>query len=218
TCPNGDDGLFWGHSASGCADGNWGGCGPSFLGWMPPPGWTAKTFPAHPKPIISVAKRLACAAQYGNQHSLSGFLGIQHNWLGNGLLGNTVSGLVELGLSVFSNASVPNWAQAAFTSVGLPTRSAGLKGASGIAQETAAKAFYNGVTGANSELVTGITGAAATPATVPGYELSVTGATADLGAEVGSGAAESFATGIGVTKFFYDLASFGYGYAIACAP
>jgi hypothetical protein len=51
--------------------------------------------------------------------------------------------------------------------------------------------------------VTGLTGAAAVPAPVPTYELSVTGATKILG-ETAS-AASRFATEFGIAKFGIDL-------------
>ncbi|MGH9374959.1 MAG: RHS repeat-associated core domain-containing protein [Terriglobia bacterium] len=71
-----DDGLFWGHSAVGCADGNWGGCGPSasINFWVPPPGWTPFTFPHHPPSIFSAIlsgiKSVACSALDLNESSL----------------------------------------------------------------------------------------------------------------------------------------------------
>jgi len=46
----------------------------------------------------NLGNRLACAAEFGDAHSLSAATGTQNNFLGKAFLGNTFSGLTQLGL------------------------------------------------------------------------------------------------------------------------
>jgi hypothetical protein len=153
-----------------------------------------------------IEQRFGCAANFGDQYSLAGFLGLQNNPWANAFLGNSVSGLVNLGLSIFGNGPAPSPTQTLLTSIGLPTGGVGAAGIAGMAQGAAAQAFFNSLPSQTEPFVTGLTGAAAVPSPVPIYELSVTGATADLGAEVGSTAADVFGGAAAWAKFGIDFA------------
>ncbi len=45
-----------------------------------------------------LGRRLACAAEFGDAHSLAAATGTQDSFLGKAFLGNTFSGLTQLGL------------------------------------------------------------------------------------------------------------------------
>jgi hypothetical protein len=77
-----------------------------------------------------------------------------------------------------------------------------------------AKAFFNALPSQSEPFVTGLTGAAAVPAPVPTYELSVTGATKILG-ETAS-AASRFANAFGIARFLFDLSIDTYAFLGPC--
>lgn len=85
-------------------------------------------------------------------------------------------------------------------------------GVVGMAQGAAARAFFNALPSQSEPFITGVTGAAATPASVVPNAMSVTGATADLGAEAAPAAADVFASYVAFGKFFLDLGVDFYAY------
>jgi len=176
-------------------------------GSAPPP----KPTPAPLRPTIP--QRLACAANFGDTHSVAGVLGIQNNLVGNLFLGNPFSGAVELGQTVFGSASL-TVGQIATTLLGgsgqglIPATGEhpGLGGAAGIAQDAIVKgaigAGYNLVRGVGTEPIELGLGAAGKIAT-PVIQLS----SETLG---------TIAAGVGVVKFVYDASTFGLGLYRGC--
>jgi RHS repeat-associated protein len=181
-------------------------CGPS----NPPP-----TGPGNPgTPANNTAQRLKCAAQFGSNHSIAAAFGAQNNFLANLLGGNSVSGLVNLGLFISGDAT-PTIAQlasiplkGAAQGIPVPPGNPGLSGAvgqvRGLAVQSAVAGSYNAIAGVGQETIElGITasGTVATPV-------------AQLGAETLS----NVAFGVGVAKFGLDASTFLYGYFVACHP
>ncbi len=164
------------------------------------------------QPANNTAQRLKCAAQFGTNHSIAAAFGAQNNFLANLLGGNSVSGLVNLGLFISGDAT-PTAAQlasiplkGAAQGIPVPPGNPGLSGAvgqlRGMAVQGAVAGTYNAIAGVGQETIElGITasGTVATPV-------------AQLGAETLS----NVAFGAGVAKFAWDLGTVGYGYFFAC--
>ena len=153
--------------------------------------------------------RLACAADFGQNHSIAALFGAQNSFLGNLLGGNTVSGLVNLGRSVFGSKPVTGGDIA--TTVlsgggqGLPGGGPGFKGAAGQASDAivagTVSATYNAITGAGQPLT----------------ELGISANTVATSAtQIGEQALSDAAFGVGVAKFLWDLGTVTYGYLAAC--
>jgi len=167
---------------------------------------TPKPTPAPLRPTIP--QRLACAANFGDTHSFAGLLGIQHNLVGNLFLGNSVSGIVELGQTVFGSAA-PTGGQIATTLLGgagqgvpVAGEHPGISGAAGIAQDAFAKAginaAYNAVRGVGAEPI----------------ELGITasGKVASIAVPLSEATVSTVTSGVNLAKFSYDLVDFGVGY------
>ncbi|HEV2177375.1 MAG TPA: RHS repeat-associated core domain-containing protein [Terriglobia bacterium] len=193
---------------------------------IPPVPKTPPHQPPPPPPKMTMAQRMACAAQFGDNHSLAAPFqsgNATANFLTNAFLGNVFSGAEVLGQTIFGNET-PTGSQVATTLVGgaglgiVPVGGPGMQGPAGMAQDAAAGAFFNSVTGAGSAPITGITGAAAQSAPVAADALSVTGATVNLGAEAAGTGAETFAFGVAAAKVGFDLSTFLYGFVVACTP
>ncbi len=163
-------------------------------------------------PMDTIASTLACAAQFGSNHSIAAAFGLQNNFVGNLFGGNSVSGLVNLGLFVSGNKT-PTVAQlaaiplkGAAQGIPVPPGNPGLSGAVGqlrsLGVQSVTAGAYNAFTGAGAETIElGITatGTVATPV-------------AQLGAETLS----NVAFGAGVAKFAFDFSTVAYGYLFAC--
>ena len=163
-------------------------------------------------PAKSGTQRLACAANFGQNHSIAAAFGAQNNFVANLFGGNSVSGLVNLGLFV-SGSKTPTASQlasiplkGAAQGIPVPPGNPGLSGAVGqvrsIAVQGAFSGAYNAIAGVGAEPIElGITatGTVATPV-------------AQLGAETLS----NVAFGVGVAKFAFDFSTVAYGYLFAC--
>jgi RHS repeat-associated protein len=156
--------------------------------------------------------RAKCAADFGTNHSIAAAFGAQNNFVANLFGGNSVSGLVNLGLFI-SGDSTPTTSQLAGVAlkgaaqgIPVPPGNPGLSGAvgqvRGLAVQGAVSAAYNAITGVGAEPIElGITaaGTIATPAV-------------QLGAETLS----NIAFGVGIAKFAFDASTVLYGYFVAC--
>jgi hypothetical protein len=91
----------------------------------------------------TIPQRLARAVSFGDRYSLAGALGVQNNAILNAFLGNTVSGLVNVGRTIFGQGGAPSPAAVALTGLGLPSGGPGAMGVAGMAQGAAAKARWN---------------------------------------------------------------------------
>jgi hypothetical protein len=138
--------------------------------------------------------------------------GAQNNFFGNLLGGNSVSGLVNLGLFISGNktptpaqlAAIPlkGAAQGIPVPPGLSGRSGAVGQLRGMAVQSAVAGTYNAIAGVGQETIElGITasGTVATPV-------------AQLGAET----LRNVAFGVGIAKFAWDLGTVVYGYTVAC--
>ncbi|HZT73830.1 MAG TPA: RHS repeat-associated core domain-containing protein [Terriglobales bacterium] len=165
---------------------------------------------ATPSAHDPVAARLACAASWAQNHSLAALLGAQNTKLGRAVAGNSVAGLVDLGLAVAGQGPLNSPARVAAQvyggglGAGIPGAWSGAvggrffgPGAGGLARNAVTSAYVNVVTGSGDELITGITGAAADAAS---------------GASTLGEAAVPF---VGWVKFGIDLATLAGGW-FAC--
>jgi|SRR5271170_5702082 hypothetical protein len=179
---------------------------PNTIGGFQVPGTTVNvtgTFPSGPQSQL----RLACAANYGQNHSIAAAFGAQNTFVGNLFGGNTVSNLVNLGQSVFGNGT-PTSGDIASTILsgggqGLPGGGPGFKGVAGQASDAivggAVSAGYGAIAGVGQETIElGIT-AAGTVAT-PVAQLSAQTLT-------------NVAIGVGLAKLAFDLTTFAIGFA-----
>ena len=156
----------------------------------------------------NVVSNLKCAAKYGSQHSIASALGLGNNYVANLFGSNSVSGLVNLGLSISGNGGPPDFLKMALggASLGLPINNirtftggggiSGLNGATGYLRGQALQGIFNAATEAG-----GISSIAAEGGT--------------LAAQGGLTAGE-FASGVGIAKFGLDLGTFLVGY-YSCA-
>jgi hypothetical protein len=166
-----------------------------------------------PAPPPAKPSRLACAANFGNAHSFAGLLGIQNHTLGNLFLGNSISGAVELGQTIFGSAA-PTGRQIITTLLGgsgqgiIPASGGhpGISGAAGIVQDALVKAgvnaAYNAVRGVGAEpieLGLGAAGKIATPV-----------------AQLSSETLGTIAFGVSAVKFGWDITTFVAGAIRGC--
>jgi hypothetical protein len=158
-----------------------------------------------------VVQRLSCAATFGDNHSIAAAFGAQNTFIGQFLGGNTVSGLVNLGLNIsgYSAPTAGDLAQVALGGAGqgIPP----LHGESGIqtlfsqgAQIGSHSAGWDGAAGiAVDKLVTSGTSLAAKVLPV-----KAVGAVARLGLDAVNVAAYG--------QLALDTGTFLYGYFVAC--
>ncbi|HEY6411101.1 MAG TPA: hypothetical protein VIY29_26890 [Ktedonobacteraceae bacterium] len=152
----------------------------------------------------NVAKNLKCAAKYGQAHSIGALFG--GGAVANFLGGNSVSSLVNLGLSLSSQQSFSSPPNLTGIGMGLPVNdvlrfSGGqtnpLYGsASGLVRSTAVQGIFNA-------------------ATQSGSISSIAAEGGAIGVQGGLTAGE-FASGVGIAKFGLDLGTFLVGY-YSCA-
>lgn len=144
----------------------------------------------------SVAKKLACAAKYGQAHSIGALFG--GGTIANFLGGNAVSSLVNLGLGVTGQQPFSSPPNLVGVGLGLPvndvlrftggTPTPLYGSASGQIRSSALKAIFNAATESGGELA----------------------------AEGGLTAGE-FASGVGLAKFGLDTLTFAIGYFGVCS-
>ena len=154
-----------------------------------------------------MAKKLACAAKFGQAHSIGALFG--GGAIANFLGGNSVSSLVNLGLAVTGNqvpSSPPNLTG---VGLGLPVNDVlNLTGNSssasplygspaGMVRSAGAKALFNAAVDSG-----GISSIAA-----EGGEIAVQGGLT----------AGEFASGVGIAKFGLDTLTFAVGYFGVCS-
>jgi RHS repeat-associated protein len=155
---------------------------------------------------------LACAVQFGSNHSIAAAFGLQNNFVANLFGGNTVSSLVNLGLFV-SGDKTPTSAQLASISlkgmaqgIPVPPGNPGLSGATGqlrsLAVQSAVASAYNAFAGVGQETIE--------------LGITATGTVATPAVQLGTQTLTNVATGIGLAKFALDLGTFAYGYAFVC--
>jgi RHS repeat-associated protein len=159
-------------------------------------------------PAKNVAQKLACAADFGKKHSIASMLGLGDNYVANLFGGNSVSGLVNLGLSLTPGGAAPDFAKmvAGGASLGVPVNDAlrlggrqgiqGLTSLTGTVRSTALRSLFN---------------AATSPATLT----SIAAEGGEIALQGGITAGE-YASGAALAKFAYDVGTFGYGYFFAC--
>lgn len=159
-----------------------------------------------PKPMKK--SRLSCAADFGQNHSLAAAVGAQDTTLGRLLGGNSVSGAVDLGLSIFGGGPAPNPVNliAGGASLGVPVNDAlslagqqtvpGFTSATGTLRGAGLRALFNTATEAGN---------------IP----SIAAEGGEIALEGGITASE-YASGVIIAKFVFDTATFGYGYFFSC--
>jgi RHS repeat-associated protein len=150
----------------------------------------------------NLGKRLACAAEFGDAHSLAAATGTQNSFLGKAFLGNTFSGLTQLGLLAAggpSSATVTDVGIAVLsgTHQGLPAKTPIGQGPLGVAQDAlvgpAAAAAFNTVVGAGTQTL----------------ELGISGSR--VATSIAGVTAETAAGAVALAKLGLDFATFGYG-------
>jgi RHS repeat-associated protein len=160
----------------------------------------------------SQGSRLTCSAQYGQNHSIAAAFGAQNSFVGNLFGGNTFSGLVDLGQTVFGNGT-PTASGIATTTLsgggqGLPGGGAGFKGAAGQASDAIVgdlvSAGYNAVTGVGPQTL----------------ELGITasGRVASITAPLAESTVSEVVGYANLAKTAWDAGTFLYGYFVACKP
>ena len=153
--------------------------------------------------LQKLGQRLLCAAEFADSRSWAAITGTQNSFLGKALLGNTFSGLTQLGLLA---AGVPNNATASDVAIGMLSGThQGLpgggnigKGPLGVAQEAlvggAAAGAYNGIVGAGTQtLELGVSAS------------SVAGSVAGVSAKVAGGAVAALKTVDDATVFLIGI-------------
>jgi len=81
--------------------------------------------------------------EFWRQVQPGGSVRVQNNAILNAFLGNTVSGLVNVGRTIFGQGGAPSPAAVALTGLGLPSGGPGAMGVAGMAQGAEAKARWN---------------------------------------------------------------------------
>jgi hypothetical protein len=159
-----------------------------------------------PQPLTAKKppSRLACAADYGQNHSIAAWFGAQNSFVGNLFGGNSVSGAIDLGRAIFGSAT-PSGSSIATTILsggtqGLPVPAGhpGLDGAVGQVQNAGIQAAYGAVKGVGQETLE--------------LGISASGNIASVAAPL----TETALFGIGVAKLAFDAVTVGYGYIAAC--
>jgi hypothetical protein len=174
---------------------------------LPPPPSTPQQ-PARNR----TTQRLACAAEFGQNHSVAAAFGAQNSFVINLFGGNSVSGLVNLGLFVFG-AKIPTASQlasiplkGAAQGIPVPPGKPGLSGAMGqvrgLAVQGAVSGVYNAFAGVGAEPIE--------------LGITATGTIATPVAQLGAQTLTNVATGAGMAKFAFDLGTFLYGLGVEC--
>ncbi len=151
-----------------------------------------------------MAKRLACAAKYGQAHSVGAAFG--GGTIANFLGGNSVSGVLNLGLALTGNQPLSEPPNLTGIGLGLPVNDVlrltgrqtnSLYGsASGTIRSIAIQGIFNAATESGS----------ISSSVAEGGAISVQGGLT----------AGEFASGIGIAKFGFDALTVAYGYAFGC--
>ena len=172
----------------------------------------AGTLAPPPKPapasISSITRRIACAANFGDTHSLAAALGVQKSFWGQLYLGNTASAITHLGVSVVSANGGLSAGQVG--NILLTGARQGIPGGGPGGQGVAGQAHNAFLTAGVSTVYNTITGVGAEP-----IELGITasGKVASVAvplSEASVGAISSVVTG---AKFGLDVATFLVGVA-----
>jgi hypothetical protein len=166
-------------------------------------GWARAQSPTH-----SQTTRMSGAP------GVAALFGAQGNFVANLFLGNSVSGLVNLGLFISGDvtpsaaqiASIP--LKGAAQGIPMPPGNPGLSGAvgqlRGLGVQAAVGAGYNAIARVGAETIElGITAAGTVAAPV---------------AQLSTETLSNVAFGVGVAKFGFDAGTFLYGYFVACHP
>jgi RHS repeat-associated protein len=177
--------------------------------------------PSPGQPGGPTQNRLACAAGFGQNHSLAAAFGAQNTFVGNLLGGNTVSGIIGLGQIAFGNKA-PD----------VNTVGAGLL--NGVRQGIPGSGPSSGLTGPLSNQIARVSSSAThmsavyafdtargswnVASTFPGSaaEEAALSAVPDAVAPLAAETLTNVATGVGLAKFALDLGTVAYGYAFAC--
>lgn len=174
------------------------------------------------QPGGSPQNRLACAAKFGQNHSIAAAFGAQNTFVGNLLGGNTFSGIADLGQMAFGNKT-PNGRTAATALLSgggqglLPNGSPGAQGAAGMLSDLVvgggARVGYR----LPQEAYNLARGSWATATTVSGGAAEEAAATAFDAVTPLAETATSAAVGwFNVAKLGFDLGTFAYGAIFAC--
>ena len=161
--------------------------------------------------LSRLGKRLNCAAQYGDAHSLAALTGTQNSFLGKAFLGNTFSGITQLGLLFAGGPSEATPSDLAIgilsgTHQGLPGGGNVGKGPLGVAQDAvvgaAATAGYNAVVGAGTQtLELGVNASGKVATAIGGLSETAAGTVAGV---------------IGAVKLVGDFGTFAFGGIFKC--
>jgi RHS repeat-associated protein len=158
-----------------------------------------------------LGNRLACAAEFGDAHSLAAATGTENSFLGKAFLGNTFSGITQLGLLATggpsgATATDVGIAMLSGTHQGLPGGGNIGKGPLGVAQDAAiagaATAGYNAVVGAGTQtLELGVNASGKVATAISGLSETAAGTVAGV---------------IGAVKLVGDFSTFAYGGIFKC--
>jgi RHS repeat-associated protein len=154
--------------------------------------------------------RIACAASYGQNHSIAAAFGAQNSFVGNLFGGNTFSGLANLGLSVFGSRSITGGDIAGTIlgggGQGLPGGGAGFKGVAGQASDAivggAISTGYNAITGVGQGTLE--------------LGISASGNVASIAASLAQTTVGAVVSDLNVAKAALDFGTFAYGAIFAC--
>jgi RHS repeat-associated protein len=156
----------------------------------------------------TVPQKLACAAAFGKDHSIASMLGFGNSYVANLFGGNSVGGLVNLGLSLApGGGSAPDFPKmvAGGASLDVPVNDIlRLSGGQGIQGPTSVTGTIR--TAALGTLFNAATSPATLTSIAEGGEIALQG---------GITAAE-YASGAAIAKFALDVGTVGYGYFFAC--
>lgn len=165
------------------------------------------------------SERWACAADFGQSHSIAAAFGKQNTFVGNLLGGNTMSGIIGLGQIAFgSRAPDVNTVGAGLLNgvrQGIPGSgpSSGLTGPLNYKfAKAASSASYKFAVGAYNTA----RGSAQVALSLPGSAAEEAAIAADVVAPLAAETLSNVAFGVGVAKFLFDLSTVGYGYLAAC--
>ena len=158
------------------------------------------------QPGGNVAQKFACAAKFGQSHSIGALFG--GGKVATFLGGNTFSGFVDIGLALSGNGKPPNPTSLALkgNALGVPINDVlTLAGKSTVPELGSAAGFVR--RGALRSLFNA--------ATAPGALTSISAEGGEIALQGGITAAQ-YASGAAVAKFLYDFGTITYGYVFAC--
>ncbi len=151
------------------------------------------------------AQRLACAAKFGNDHSIGALFG--GGKVAMFLGGNTASSLLNIGLAVTGNGPAPDPTklQLSGPALGIPVNDVlRLAGKQTIPQLSSVSGFVRGA--ALKTVFNAATGPASLTSIAQGGEIALQGGIT----------ASEYASGVAVAKFAFDIGTVGYGYFFSC--